>query len=69
MSPRQKQVDALFGDEVPVSEQSQKLMTKDELGFVGIDIGDGMPLPVGEENPAGDDGMDVGIPPTAHEEP
>jgi len=34
-------------------------MTKDELGFVGVDIGDGMPLPVREENPAGDDGMDV----------
>ena len=28
MSPRQKQVDALFGNEVPVSEKSQKLMTK-----------------------------------------
>ena len=62
MSPRQKQVDALFGDEVQVSEQCEDLMTKDELCFVGVDIGDGMPLPVGEENPAGDDGMDVRIP-------
>ena len=26
-------------------------MTKGQLGFVGIDIGDGMPLPVREEDP------------------
>jgi len=51
MSPRKQQVDALFGDEVPVSKQSQKLMTKDQLGFVGVDIGDGKPLPVREETP------------------
>ena len=62
MSPRKQQVDALFGDEVPVSKQSQNLMTKDQLGFVGVDIGDGEPLPVREENPAGNDGVDVGIP-------
>jgi hypothetical protein len=61
MAPRKQQVDALFGDEVPVSKQSQKLMAKDQLGFVGVDIGDGKPLPVREENPAGNDGVDVGI--------
>ena len=61
MAPRKQQVDALFGDEVPVSEQSQKLMTKDELGFVGIE-GDGMALPVCEEDPTSDDSMNVRIP-------
>ncbi len=61
MSPRQKQVDALFGDEVEVSEQCQDLMTKDELCFVGVDIGDGMPLPVREEDPTSDDSMNVRI--------
>ncbi len=69
MSPRQKQVDALFGDEVPISEKSQKLVTKEALGFVGIDIGDGMPLPVREEDPTSDDSMNVRIPPTAREVP
>ncbi len=44
-------------------------MTKDQLGFVGVDVGDGMPLPVREEDPTGDDGMDVRIPPTAREVP
>jgi len=62
MSPRQKQVDALFGDEVPVSEQCEDLMTKEELCFVGVDIGDGMPLPVREEDATGDDGMNMQIP-------
>ncbi len=37
-------------------------MTKDELCFVGVDIRDGMPLPVGEENPTCDDSMDVRVP-------
>ena len=37
-------------------------MTKDELGFVGVDIGDGMPLPVREEDPTSDDSMNVRIP-------
>ena len=41
MAPRKQQVDALFGDEVEVSEQSEELMTKGQLGFVGIDIPDG----------------------------
>jgi hypothetical protein len=62
MAPRKQQVDALFGDEVPVSEQSEELMTKGQLGFVGIDIGDGMPLPVREEDPTSDDSMNVRIP-------
>ena len=62
MAPRKQQVDALFGDEVEVSEQCEDLMTKDELCFVGVDIGDGMPLPVGEENPTCDDSMDVRVP-------
>ena len=61
MAPRKQQVDALFGDEVEVSEQCEDLMTKDELCFVGVDIGDGMPLPVREENPTCDDGVYMGI--------
>jgi len=38
-------------------------MTEDELCFVGVDIGDGEPLPIGEENPTGDDSMDVRVRP------
>ncbi len=62
MAPRTQQVDALFGDEVEVSEQLEKLMTKEKLCFVGIDIWDGMPLPVREEDPTSDDSMNVRIP-------
>jgi hypothetical protein len=40
-----------------------------ELGLMGIDIGNGNPLAVGFEDASGDDGMDVGIPPTAREVP
>ena len=36
-------------------------MTKGQLGFVGIDIGDGRPLPVREEDPTSDDSMNVRI--------
>ena len=57
MLPRKEQVDALFGNEVPVSEKSEKLMAKSKLGFVCIDVRDGMPLSVREEEPTGDDGM------------
>ncbi len=38
------------------------LVTEDELGPMGSDVGDGMPRTIIEENPAGDDGMDVGVP-------
>ena len=37
-------------------------MSKEELGFVGVDIRNGLPGSVIQENPAGDDGMDVKIP-------
>ena len=59
--PRKEQVDALFGNEVPVSEKSQKFMPKDKLGFVCIDVRDGMPVSVREENSTSDDGMNMGI--------
>ena len=36
-------------------------MAKDKLGFVCIDVRYGMPLSVREENPTGDDGMNMGI--------
>ena len=61
MAPGQEQVDALLGDELPVSEKAQHLVTEDALGPMGIDVGDGMPRTIIEENPAGDDGMDVGV--------
>ena len=48
--------------ELPVSEKAQHLVAEDELGPMGIDVGDGMPRTIIEENPAGDDGMDVGVP-------
>ncbi len=37
-------------------------MPKDKLGFVGIDVRDRMPPSVGEEDPTGDDRMDMRIP-------
>ncbi len=61
MLPRQEQVDAVFRNEVPVSLKSEKLVAKDKLGFVGIDVRDGMPLSVREENSTSDDGMNMGI--------
>jgi hypothetical protein len=60
--PRQEQVDALLGDELAVSKKSQDLVPEDELGLVGIDIRDGMPGAVIEEEPARDDGVNVRIP-------
>ena len=35
-------------------------MAKDKLGFVCIDVRDGMPLSVREENSASDDGVNMG---------
>jgi len=51
--PGQEQVDALLGDEVAVSEKSQNLVPEDELGLIGVDVGDGMPRAVREEDAAG----------------
>jgi len=62
MSTRQKQVDAVLRNEAPVSEKSEELVTEQELGLMGIDIGNGNPLAVGFENTSGDDGMDVRVP-------
>ena len=50
MAPGQEQVDALLGDELPVSEKTQHLVTEDELGLMGIDVGNGRPRTVIEEN-------------------
>ena len=60
--PRQEQVDTLFGDELAVSEESQNFVPKDELGLMTIDVGDGLPRSITEENSASDDGMDVRVP-------
>lgn len=50
-----------MGDEVFVAEEPEHLLTEDEFGLMGIDVGDGMPRSVVEENPAGDDGVNVRI--------
>ena len=36
-------------------------MAEDKLGFVCIDVRDGMPQSLREEDPAGNDGVDMGI--------
>ena len=36
-------------------------MTKGELCLVGVDVGDGMPLAVCEEDPTSNDGVYMGI--------
>ena len=48
--------------ELPVSEKAQHLVAEDELGRMGIDVGDGLPRAVTQEDTACDDGMDVGVP-------
>ena len=67
--PGEEKVDALGSDELSVSKKSEDFVAEEELGVMGVDIGNGKPGAVLEENPAGNDGMDVRIPPTAHEEP
>ncbi len=44
-------------------------MAEDKLGFVCIDVRYGMPQSLREEDPAGNDGVDMGIEPTAREVP
>ena len=36
-------------------------MAEDKLGFVCIDVRNGMPLSVREENPTGDDAVYMGV--------
>ena len=60
--PGQEQLDALLGDEVAVAKKSEDLVPKDELGLPGVDVRDGMPRAIGEEDAAGDDGVDVRVP-------
>lgn len=62
MAPGQEQVDALLGDELAVSKKSKQLVAEKKLGLVGIEIGDGLPRAVTEEDPASDDGMNVWVP-------
>jgi tetratricopeptide (TPR) repeat protein len=51
-----------LGDEVTVSKNSQDLLPEDKLGFVRVDIGDGMPRATGEKGAASDDRMNVRVP-------
>jgi hypothetical protein len=69
MSPRHEQVDAFLGNEPSVSEQGEELVSEEELGLVFVDVRNREPLAVGSPDTSGGDGVDVGIPPTAHEKP
>ena len=60
--PRQEQVDALLGDELAVSEKSQNFVPKDELGLMGIDVGDGMSFVSAVPNSSGNHAMNVRVP-------
>jgi len=62
MAPVQEQVDALLGDELPVSEKAQHLVAEEKLGPMGIDVGDGTPHPSAVPNASRCDGMDMRIP-------
>lgn len=62
VSPRHEQVDAVLRDQPPVLEQSEYLVSKEELGSVLVDVRNGYPLTVGSPDPSGSDGVDVGIP-------
>ncbi len=53
---------SVLGNEPTVSKKTQELVPKYELGFVRIDVGDGMPFPVRAPDASGDDGVDVGVP-------
>jgi hypothetical protein len=60
--PGEEKVDAVLGDEISVSKKPEDLVPEEELGVMGVEVRDGKPRAVLEENPAGDDGMDVRIP-------
>jgi len=53
-APGQEKLDALMGDEVAVSKKCQNLVPEDELGLIGVDVRDGMPRLVREEDAASD---------------
>jgi hypothetical protein len=67
--PRKEKVDTFLRDELSVSEKAENLVPEEQLGLVCVDVGNGNPLPIGCEKPPGSDGVDMGIPPTAHEKP
>ena len=50
-----------MGDEDFVAKPSQHFVTEDKLGLMGIDVGNGLPRTVIEENAASDDGVDVRV--------
>jgi hypothetical protein len=62
VAPGEKKVDALGSDELSVTKKSENLVAEEELGVMGVDVRDGMPRAVLEENPSGHDGMNVRIP-------
>ena len=57
-----EQVDTLLGNEPTLSEQSEHLVSEEELGSVLIDVGNGNPLAVGRPHASGGNGVDVRIP-------
>lgn len=62
MPPRKEQVDAILGNEASISEQGEYLVSEQQLGSMGIDVGNGKPLAVGCPHAPGSDGVDVGVP-------
>jgi hypothetical protein len=51
-----------LGDELAVSKKSEDFVAEEELGVMGVHVRDGKPRAVLEENPSGNDGMNVRIP-------
>jgi hypothetical protein len=62
VAPGEEKVDALLRDELSLSKKSENLVPEEELGVMGVEVRDGTPRAVLEENPAGDDGMNMWIP-------
>ena len=60
-APGQEKLDALMGDEVAVSKKCQNLVPEDELGLIGVDVRDGMPRLVREEDAASDQGVNANL--------
>jgi hypothetical protein len=49
--PRQEKVDALGSDEPSVSKKSEDFVAEEALGNMGVEVRDGKPRAVIEENP------------------
>lgn len=54
VSPREQKVDAFLGEELAVPKQAEQLVSEEELGLVGVDVGNGMPLLMAIPDSSGD---------------